>query len=421
MRNVAFRLIHLADVVYFDRFDLADTRQPIFKRIATRRLRLIADAARPSKGSLRMFGDGKRLTDDVRRWQREGWVTADGETQILQELSRRGSGLSLASALGILASVLLAFAVMSFVAAHWQDMSRLSRLSLLIGVLLAAYAAAGLFEARGKPFFADAAILFATGVFGASIMLIAQMFHIDGNPPDGVLAWALGALLAGVVLRSNPALAAAMVLFAVWAGMETGVDNEVHWPFLPAWAAVTAAFVWQRWIPGAHISGLALAIFVISLGYLLSNHNWHWGVAVLGALGIAASIAAQKFAPEFDSISAPALGYALAVAFAAMIALQFFEKTTTVELIVYAAITLAGLLAAIGYGLASGHRGAIWLGYIGFSIEVLAVYWKTVGSILDTALLFLIAGIIVAALSYMAWRLASRPDAIGGLEQGSRS
>ena len=99
--------------------------------------------------------------------------------------------------------------------------------------------------------FSDAAILFAVAAFGASIMLISQMFHIDGNPPDGVLLWLLGALLSGVALRSNPALAFAMVLAALWTGMESGQTSSVHWPFLIAWAAVSAAFVWQRWVPGA--------------------------------------------------------------------------------------------------------------------------------------------------------------------------
>ena len=130
-----------------------------------------------------MWGSGKRLGDDVRRWRGEGWVTAEGETRILAELAQRGSGVSLASALGILASVLLGFAVMSFVAAHWEDMSRIFRLLLLFGLILAGYGAAGFFETRGKQLFADAAILFSVAAFGASIMLIAQMFHIDGNPP----------------------------------------------------------------------------------------------------------------------------------------------------------------------------------------------------------------------------------------------
>ena len=40
-------------------------------------------------------------------------------------------------------------------------------------------------------------------VYGASIMLIAQMYHMEGNPPDAVLMWALGALLAAVLVRST--------------------------------------------------------------------------------------------------------------------------------------------------------------------------------------------------------------------------
>lgn len=368
-----------------------------------------------------MLGNGKRLQDDVRRWRDEGWVTADGEVQILQELSRRGSGVRLASALGILASVLLAFAVMSFVAAHWNEMSRGLRLSMLLGLVAAGYAAAGFFETQGKQLFSDAAILFALSAFGASIMLISQMFHIDGNPPDGVLVWWLGAFIAGVLLHSNAALALAMVLVVVWTGMETDFPRVVHWPFLPAWAAITAAFAWHRWTPGVHISGLALTGFVISLGYVLDYGNWHVGVAVIGAIAVIASVAVSKLAPEFDDVAAPSLGYAIAATGCALIALQFFEKTTTSELILYAALTLTGLLAAIGYGLANNHRGAIWLGYIGFSIEVLALYWKTVGTMRDTALVFLIAGLIVAGLAFMAWRLAHRiDDGNGDIRQGAR-
>ncbi len=368
-----------------------------------------------------MWGDGKRLVDDVRRWRGEGWVTADGETRILDELARRRSGVSLASALGILASVLLGFAVMTFVAAHWDEMSRTFRLLLLFALIIAGYGAAGYFETRGKQLFADAAILFSVAAFGASIMLISQMFHIDGNPPDGVLAWWLGALLAGVLLRSNPALAFAMVLVAVWSGMTTGSTGKVHWPFLAAWAAITAAFAWQRWLPGAHISGLALTGFIISLGYTIDGGHAHGIVAALGVAAALAAVAVTKINPSVTDVSAPALGYAIAVAFAGLFAMQFIEDPTTSQLIALAAITLALLLAAIGYGLATDHRGAIWLGYIGFSIEVLALYWKTIGTLRDTSLFFLGAGLIVAVLAFIAWRLAHRFNGPAPHEQERRA
>jgi uncharacterized membrane protein len=292
---------------------------------------------------------------------------------------------------------------------------------LLLTLVWTGYVFAGAFASRGKQMFADAAILFSVAAFGASIMLISQMFHIDGNPPDAVLAWWLGAFLSGVALRSNTALALAMVLVAVWTGMKTGDTGHVHWPFLAGWIAITAALVWHQWQPGTHISAIALAGFVISLGYTLEIAEPHLIVAAIGLAAAVAAIAALRLHGGFDEIAAPSLGYALGVLFAALFALQFFEKTTTAQLIVYAAVTLAVLLAAIWYGLSYDHRGALWLGYIGFSVEVLALYWKTVGTILDTSLFFLVAGLIVAALAFLAWRLAHHFDAPNASAQRSRA
>ena len=38
-------------------------------------------------------------------------------------------------------------------------------------------------------------LLIGGAVFGASIMLIAQTYHISGNPADAVLLWAAGCSL----------------------------------------------------------------------------------------------------------------------------------------------------------------------------------------------------------------------------------
>ena len=217
----------------------------------------------------------KRLKHDLDRWYSNGWVSEVGRTAILADQAKSGREMGLASALGILASVLFGFAAISFVAAHWEDVPRLGRLGLLLAAIWLGYGIAGWLTARNHRSFADAAILFAVAMFGASIMLISQMYNIDGNPPDGVLTWWIGALFAGVVLRSNPALALAMVLVCVWSSMKSSQRNGVHWPFLIGWAAVTAAFIWQRWRPGLHLSALALSLFVISIGYLLGRGHEH--------------------------------------------------------------------------------------------------------------------------------------------------
>ena len=70
-----------------------------------------------------------------------------------------------------------------------------------------------------------------------------------------------------------------------------------------------------------------------------------------------------------------------------------------------AALTLALLVVVIHQGLMLGHRGAVWLGYVGFSAEIFALYVKTVGSLAGSSLFFLVAGVIVIALAAMAWWL----------------
>jgi uncharacterized membrane protein len=355
-----------------------------------------------------MWGYQKHLLKDVKRWRTEGWIGADGERKILDDIAARGTGIGLPSALAVLASVLLGFAAISFVAAHWADMARSLRLILLLSLIAIGYAIAAVFDRRGQKAFSEAAILFAIAMFGASIMLISQMFHIDGNPPDGVLLWMLGAIFAGWVLQSHTALAIAMVLAALWSGMHTGETGHVHWPFLIAWSVIAAGFAWQRWLPGLHVAGLALAGYIITLGFTMSNGHQHGLVATIGLLVAGAALAADKLRPDTTHLTSPALGYGIAVSFVGLFALQFIERTSYSGLILIAAITLALLLGAIGYGLLNRHRGAVWLGYIGFSIEILALYGKTLGTILDTSFFFLVAGLIVAGLAAFAWRLAAR-------------
>ncbi len=356
----------------------------------------------------------RRAEADLARWQTEGWVTADGADAIRADLANAGGGIGLAQALSVLAAVLIGFGVMSFVAANWNDMSRVARLALLGTGLWASYAAAAYLYSRQLGAFGHSAVLLGASIFGASVMLISQMFHIDGNPPDGVLLWFAGTLVAGLAFRSNPALALAMVLAGLWGGMETLQREEVFWPFLAAWGAVSAALYWQRWKPGVHLSGIALSLFVITLGYLLKI-DWpaHHLVVFIGAATVALAVASGRSRPDLGGLWSGMLGYGLFIAFWGLWALQFFDRTGTGTFIVLAIIALTVCLGAIWWGLTAHERGALWLGYIGFSLEILGIYFEKIGTLLGTSLFFLVAGIIVAALAGFAYRLHARRDALG--------
>lgn len=353
----------------------------------------------------------RRLSEDIERWRLEGWVTPEGEANIRQDLLERRHGPGLPAVLAILGVVLLGFAAMSFVAANWQDMPRVVRLAIIFAGLTGAYAAAaGLFH-RGMVSFAHAAILLGVAVFGAGIMLIAQMYHIEGHPPGAILVWALGSLSAGVLLRSNPALAAAALLFGIWSGWEMGLSDQIHWSLLPAAAVLGAAFAFNRWWPGLHIVGILLTGWLVATGYIVKGTAGHWAVVALGLAIAAAAILvsyrsrALTVSAAVSDVAATVLGYGMIAAFAGLWALQFIERMGTQGLVLFAAVTIALLVVAIHQGLAFGYRGAVWLGYAGFSVEIFALYVKTVGSLLGSSVFFLIAGLIVIALAVLAWRL----------------
>jgi len=359
-----------------------------------------------------MWSYRRRLEHDLTRWREAGWLTGEGEAFIRKDVATHTRSLELAPSLAILGAVLIGFAAMSFIAANWDEMSRLARLALIFIGLCAGYGIAGILFERGYPTFAHAAILAAVAIFGAGIMLIAQMFHIDGHPPDAVLTWALGALGTGVVLVSNPSLALAMLLMGLWGGWEMIESGVVHWQFLLGWGAVTAAFLWRRWISGLHLAAVVLSIWVICLGYLLLDGHGHGVVVGIGLLIAAAGLALPLVDERWSVFLGPAVAYGMTLAFAGLFALQFVENDVPLfGLILLAIAALTLVLAGIGFGLRTGSSAALWLGYGGFSIEVLALYFKTVGTLLGSSLFFLAAGLIVIALAALAYRLHARMEA----------
>lgn len=358
-----------------------------------------------------------KVERDLAHWQSAGWVSDSGAAAIKADLATRKPAFGAAAGLAILGAVLFGFAVVSFVAANWDGMSKLARLLLLLTALWACYGGAAYLFARRLGAFAHAAVLAGIAVYGASIWLIAQAYHMAGNPPDAMLVWALGAVLAAVLVRSPAALAAAFVLLTVWTCWERGENEARHWQFLAFWAAAVAATAWLDWWPGRHLAALSLVAWLVPLGYLVFDGHAHWLVV---AIGMAAALAAIVAAPAIDRWTGAAqaiFAYAIAVAFAGLFIMQFIEgfslfgavdRLSTAHFGALAALTLALLIGAMLWALTSDNRGALWLGYVAVAVEIFAIYVRMLGTLLNTSLFFMIAALIVGALAWVAYRLHDR-------------
>ena len=359
-----------------------------------------------------------KVERDLARWQTQGWVSEAGASAIRADLDSRKSAFGVASIFALLGAVLFGFAVMSFVAAHWTGMSKLARLGLLLVTLWGCYGGAAYLFQRQLNAFAHAALLGGIAVFGASIMLIAQMYHMEGNPPDAVLTWALGALLTAVALRSNPALAATFVLLVVWTCMERGFSEWAHWGFLVPWAATTAAAAWLGWRPGLHLAAISFLVWLVPLGYFVLDHHAHWIVALVGVVVAGVAAAGAKEIDARVPASSALFTYGLIAAFAGLFILQFIDElrvygtqqdsASIQRLVLLAVLTLALLLGAMLWAMPVDNRAALWLAYAGFAVEIFTLYLKTFGSLLNTSLFFLIAAVIVSLLAWAAYRLHQR-------------
>jgi uncharacterized membrane protein len=358
-----------------------------------------------------MMQTRSRRLRDLDRWQAAGWLTPDGASALRAEIAASRPGIGLAHVLAILAAVLIGFAAMSFVAANWQEMSKLLRIAIIFAGIWAFLALTGWLWRNEHRGFGDAAALAAAALYGAGIMLIAQMYHMDGHPPDAVLLWGGGTVATGLLTRSNPVLAAALVLFVVWSLMETfdWPDRHVHWAFLPPWAVVAAGFVWTRWWPGLHLLCVALTGWIILQPYRFAfgqEFAAHAVVSVVGLSLMAASIAAGS-AIRWRPISGAMLIYGSIIAYAGAFALQFIADQQGDHTLLLGVLTLVAILGTLAWAWHTDNRGALWVAYAMFSVEIFALYIKKIGTLLGTSVFFLMSGLMVAALATIAYRLHS--------------
>ncbi len=364
-----------------------------------------------------------RLERDLEHWQAAGWLTPGAAGAIRNDLDQRRRAFTAAPVLAVFGAILFGFAIMSFVAAHWTGMSKLARLALLLGTLWACYGGAAVLFQRQLAAFAQAALLGGIAAYGASIMLIAQMYHMEGNAADAVLLWALGALLAAVLAGSAAALAFAFLLLGVWCCAERMASETALFSFLLPWSGAALTAAWLRWRPGLHLAAGALLLWLVPLGFFTLDHHAHWLVSLLGA---AAAVAAVAFGSALDrrlTLSAALFSYGLAVAYAGLFILQFLDggrwlfgvadSAPVLRLLALSILTLLLLLGAMLWALKTDNRAALWLAYGAFALEIFCLYVRTFGSLLNTSLFFLIAALLVSGLAWLAYRLHQSKTATG--------
>ena len=427
------------------------------------------------------FSYTRRLQRDVVRWVELGWLSETGREAILADLdSRQERYRPFAMALGA-GLILVVLGVIALVSGNWNGLGYGLRLLILLGGMAALYAGALAAVLRGSPrWIAESLFVLAASLFGANIVLIAQMYHISSDSIAGaVMLWCAGGLVTVWGTRSAATLNLVFLTLLLWtftrltefSGLEPWLNFGVLlFPVLWGSAVVTAAR-WQ-WRPLPHYGLITLLCFLYYLSRYVGDETlaegtafftvtclftfvaaraagtvrsavvtpWlagHVAVVERYALGAAALAFASLYLLISDGRHAAELaygaGFTVLVAVAAATIVAFLQSSAGRLPLRDAAAVTTLLLGAVFQPYLSGvdetslffwsHAGfalilTLWLidfglrgdpfwrvlGYLLFSAQLVHVYTRAFGSLLETGLYLVLGGLILVAAAVVIRR-----------------
>lgn len=358
---------------------------------------------------------------DLQRWVDANLVdaaTADRIRQFEQDSGRGGLRWPAMLAVGF-GVLMLCAGVLLFVAAHWDQISPTERFLLVLS-MVAVFHVAGAFLGNKVPAIGMALHLAGTATLGAGIFLAGQIFNLEEHWPGGVMLWALGAVLAWLVLRQWPQALLAAILIPWWLGGEWYVATE---RYSSAWHIAAQGF-------------LLLAILYFSVPQKESNRPLRLGLLWVGCLTLIPFLGDVMFTGENYSwrashalpMSLAAIGYAVAYLPVLALAAAVRKKNSTSMFAAGAWVAVLGVVSrgetpekspwlylwvALGacgmcwWGVRDNRKLFINYGTVIFALDVIAFYFSRVLDKLGRSLGLIVLGVIFLAGGWVLNRLRS--------------
>ena len=162
------------------------------------------------------------ITDrQIHRWLTEELITVQQAERMLSDISqdkRHRTSEKLVVVMSTIGALLFGVGAILFVAANWQGLSHLIKTALLIsttfGVTTLGYALA--YGRRSVPRTGEALLFLGALLFGASLFLIGQIYHIEANSHTLILLWLAGILPLVYAVKSMPVGSLASILWFIW-------------------------------------------------------------------------------------------------------------------------------------------------------------------------------------------------------------
>jgi len=330
----------------------------------------------------------------------------------------------------VLGGILLGAGVLLFVAAHWDDVSPLSRL-LLVMAMLALFHVAGILSRERFAGFAATMHALGTVASGAAIALVGQIFNMQEHWPAAVMLWAFCALAGWALLGDEFQQTSALLLVPAWlisewtyrAGVYSGSDVYLCRMIAVLAAVYLTAFLHsrRRVVFGIlfAVAGVALLVVtpILAEGWEWTGYGHDWGfVPVSPRLWFyAILLLIFAFAWRVDRRSMiPAIvvaGMAFAVPWLHVSITEGWNggrwTHTEPRTAMYALVAAVCVLLA-WWGVRESSKAIVNYGIAAFALTVMWFYFSDIMGKLDRSLGLIVLGVLFLAGGWMLERTRRR-------------
>jgi len=378
------------------------------------------------------------LDKETKKWLREGIISQEQANSIIARYQisapeRKSQKKSrLVKILAIFGSLLVGIGVILFIAANWRNIPDFVYALLLIASTAFTYYLGWYlkYKKANHPSIGDALIVLGSLLFGASLILIGQIYHIRMEFSNYLLIWSLAILPLAYFEKSLPIFIISNILVMVWAGFSLDGNNlsdgDFSWQYY-----VSLLFIVGVLLPLAYKlkSRILLALASIeSLAWLVPFVVFKWlghtdapipntilfllscGV-ILFLLGVFHSKLTEQF-KNFKGVFYP-IGAIMAMFSSFLLTFPQIYETARhgsgeFMSVLFNFVLLAEIIAIIALGLKDEEDGFVNMGILFFGLLVAARYFSLTWGLGSRSVVFIVGGILLIIGSYFLDRLRKK-------------
>ncbi len=158
-------------------------------------------------------------------------------------------------------AIFIGLGIFSFIAGNWQKMDSMTKVLVIVAAMLVSYTLAFIMNFRGYSRTGNAFLLLGSLIYGAGLFLIAQIFHLPIEWPDGFLLWFVGVVALGYAVEWRP-----LINFATVLGFIGGVGYP--WRFFDSFVYLAG----NRNPLGATTVSILLLVVALTASILVALH-----------------------------------------------------------------------------------------------------------------------------------------------------